>query len=83
MAFRLGIIGLGKIAQDQHLPVVAKNKDFELAAVVSSRGGHGDVPSFRTAGELFRSGVKLDAVSLCMPPGPRFAIVPTADLAKI
>jgi D-galactose 1-dehydrogenase len=74
MAFRLGIIGLGKIAQDQHLPVVAKNGDFELAAVVSSRGGHGDVPAFRTPSELFNSGVKLDAVSLCMPPGPRFAI---------
>jgi len=74
MAFRLGIIGLGKIAQDQHLPVVAKNGDFELAAVVSSRGGYRDVPAFRTAGELFRSGVKLDAVSLCMPPEPRFAI---------
>jgi D-galactose 1-dehydrogenase len=74
MAFRLGIIGLGKIAQDQHLPVVAKSGDFELAAVVSSRGGHGDVPAFRTPGELFRSGVKLDAVSLCMPPEPRFAI---------
>ena len=74
MAYKLAIIGLGKIAQDQHLPVVAKNKDFELAAVVSSRGGHGDVPAFRTAGELFRSGIKLDAVSLCMPPEPRFAI---------
>jgi D-galactose 1-dehydrogenase len=74
MAFRLGIIGLGKIAQDQHLPVVAKNGDFELAAVVSSRSGYGDVPAFRTPAELFRSGVKLDAVSLCMPPGPRFAI---------
>ena len=74
MAFKLGIIGLGKIAQDQHLPVVAKNADFELAAVVSSRGGHGGVPAFRTAAELFRSGVKLDAVSLCMPPEPRFAI---------
>ena len=48
MAFKLGIIGLGKIAQDQHLPVVAKNKDFELAAVVSSRGGYGDVPPFKT-----------------------------------
>ena len=70
MAFRLGIIGLGKIAQDQHLPVVAKNRDFELAAVVSSRGGYQDVPAFRTPAELFRSGLKLDAVSLCMPPEP-------------
>jgi D-galactose 1-dehydrogenase len=74
MAYRLGIIGLGKIAQDQHLPVVEKNSAFELAAVVSSRGGYRDVPAFRTAGELFRSGVQLDAVSLCMPPEPRFAI---------
>lgn len=74
MAYKLAIIGLGKIAQDQHLPVVAKNKDFELAAVVSSRDGYGDVPHFRTAAELFRSGLELDAVSLCMPPEPRFAI---------
>jgi D-galactose 1-dehydrogenase len=74
MAFKLAIIGLGKIAQDQHLPVVAKNKDFELAAVVSSRDGYGGVPLFKTAAELFRSGLKLDAVSLCMPPEPRFAI---------
>ena len=74
MAYRLGIIGLGKIAQDQHLPVVAKNPDFTLAAVVSSRGGYGTVPAFRTPAELFASGLKLDAVSLCMPPEPRFAI---------
>ena len=74
MAYRLGIIGLGKIAQDQHLPVVAKNPDFELAAVVSAKGPYGSVPSFTTAKELFASGIKLDAVSLCMPPTPRFAI---------
>lgn len=74
MAFKLAIIGLGKIAQDQHLPCVVKNKDFELAAVVSSRGGRKDVPSFKTPEDLFASGLKLDAVSLCMPPEPRFQI---------
>ena len=74
MAYKIGIVGIGKIARDQHLPVVAKSPDFELAAVVSSRSGDHGVPSFRTTGELLRSGVKLDAVSLCMPPGPRFDI---------
>lgn len=74
MAFKLAIIGLGKIAQDQHLPVVARNSDFELAAVVSSRGGYMDVPAFKTPAALFASGLKLDAVSLCMPPEPRFDI---------
>ena len=34
MAYKLAIIGLGKIAQDQHLPVVAKNTDFDLAAAL-------------------------------------------------
>ena len=74
MPFKLAIIGLGKIAQDQHLPVIAKNRDFELTAIVSSRAPYKDVPSFRTPTELFASGLKLDAVSLCMPPEPRIAI---------
>ena len=38
MATRIAIIGVGKIAQDQHLPVIAKNPRFELAALVSQRG---------------------------------------------
>ena len=74
MAFKIGIVGIGKIARDQHLPVVEKSPDFELAAVVSSRSVDFGVPSFKTTGELLASGVKLDAVALCMPPGPRFAI---------
>jgi D-galactose 1-dehydrogenase len=74
MTFRLAVIGLGKIAQDQHLPCIAKNPAFELAAVVSSRGGHAGVPSFKTTADLLASGVRIDAVSLCMPPEPRFHI---------
>ncbi len=78
MTFQIGIIGLGKIAQDQHLPCVTKNKDFELAAVASSRGPYKNVPSFKTPAEMFASGITLDAVSLCMPPEPRFAIARAA-----
>ena len=32
-AHRIGIIGFGKIAQDQHLPSIRANPDFELLAV--------------------------------------------------
>lgn len=74
MAFKLAIIGLGKISQDQHLPVVDKSDAFDLAAIVSSRSTYGNVPAFKTPAALFASGIKLDAVSLCMPPEPRFAI---------
>lgn len=83
MAFRIGIVGLGKIAHDRHLPCVAGNSDFELAAVVSSRGGYGSVPSFRTPAELFASDLGLDAVALCMPPEPRFAVARDAFRAGL
>ena len=35
---QIGIIGLGKIAQDQHLPAIKANPDFQLLAVSSQRG---------------------------------------------
>ena len=31
---RIGVVGLGKIAQAEHLPAIARNPDFELAFVV-------------------------------------------------
>jgi D-galactose 1-dehydrogenase len=78
VAFRIAVVGLGKIAHDRHLPCVTGNRDFELAAVVSSHGGYGSVPVFRTPAELFASGLGLDAVALCMPPEPRYAVARAA-----
>ena len=40
MAIRVAVIGVGKIAVDQHLPVIAGNADYELVGVVSQRGVH-------------------------------------------
>ena len=79
MPHRIGIIGIGKIAQDQHLPVIAKNPDFELAAVVSQRGIHPDgVPVFATPHEMYGSIAGLDAVAICTPPRVRYAIAAEA-----
>ena len=51
---KIAVIGLGKIARDQHLPVIAKNPDFELAAIVSRRGLKVDgVPTFGTAADMY------------------------------
>ncbi|MBW8743406.1 MAG: Gfo/Idh/MocA family oxidoreductase [Sphingomonas sp.] len=71
---RIGLIGYGKIAEDQHVPAIAGNPDFTLAAV-ASRHAHPDlgVPIFHDAAEMLR-GVELDAVAICTPPGPRHAI---------
>lgn len=76
MAHRIGIIGLGKIAQDQHLPVIAANPAFELAAVSSTRGltaGEG-VRSFRDHAEMLATMPDLDAVAICTPPQVRYEI---------
>ena len=35
---RLAVIGMGKIAHDQHLPAIAATSNFELVATVSRHG---------------------------------------------
>ena len=70
--FRIGIIGLGKITEDQHLPVIARNPAFELVAVSSQRGITVDgVPTFRAPADMYQAMPDLDAVAVCTPPQVR------------
>jgi D-galactose 1-dehydrogenase len=72
---RIGIIGLGKITQDQHVPVIRANPAFELAAVSSQRGltAPGVTYAFTDYAELLRL-PDIDAVAVCTPPQVRHAI---------
>jgi D-galactose 1-dehydrogenase len=73
---RIAVIGIGKIAEDQHLPVIDKSPEFELAACVSTRGvGHGDVPVFRTPAALYKAMPEVGIVSIATPPGVRHGFV--------
>jgi D-galactose 1-dehydrogenase len=73
---KIAVIGIGKISQDQHLPVIDKSSHFTLAATVSTRGvGHGGVPVFRTAAELYKAMPEVDLVAICTPPSVRHALV--------
>jgi D-galactose 1-dehydrogenase len=83
MPHKIAIIGLGKIAIDQHVPSILANEDFELAAIVSSRRAtvH-DLPSFRTQEELYEAMPDVKLVSICTPPaGGRFETTRAALLA--
>jgi D-galactose 1-dehydrogenase len=72
---KIAIIGLGKISQDQHVPVIGASDAFELAAVVSTRGlGHGKVPVFKTPAELYRAMPDVGVVAVNTPPGVRHPI---------
>jgi predicted dehydrogenase len=95
-AIRIGVVGLGKIAVDQHLPAISNDPHFDLAATVN-RSGAADGINF-SSHEAMLKGAALDAVAICTPPGPRYAIArdcieaglhvllekpPTATLAEI
>jgi len=71
--FRIGIVGLGKIARDQHLPAIADNRQFVLAATASPEGALIGIPAYESLGELVAAG-GVDAVAICTPPGPRHAL---------
>ena len=81
---KIAVIGIGKISQDQHLPVIDRSKDFELAACVSTRGlGHGNVPVFKTPAELYKAMPEIELVSICTPPNVRHQMVRDAiDASK-
>lgn len=71
----LGIVGLGKIAQDQHLPAIAANPAFRLAAVTSQRGLNAEgAKTFMTSREMLDGVPDLAAVAVCTPPQARYAI---------
>jgi D-galactose 1-dehydrogenase len=82
LTFKIAIIGMGKIAHDQHLPVIAANTSFELAGVVSQRGVcPPGVKGFRTPSQLFSAIPELDAVAICTPPSVRYAFARQALFA--
>jgi D-galactose 1-dehydrogenase len=71
---RIAVVGVGKIARDQHLPSIAANPDFELVAAVSRNASVDGVPNFPDIDSLLEGVRDLDAVALCVPPGPRHAM---------
>jgi len=72
-AIRLAIVGLGKIARDQHIPAIAGTEGIELAAVASRNASIDGVAHFATLDELLAAAPDIDAVALCTPPQVRHA----------
>ncbi len=72
---RIGIIGYGKIAEDQHVPSIRNNGRFELAATVSRQGkGAPGIRSFASHHEMLDQMEDLEAVAICTPPSVRYDI---------
>lgn len=77
----IALIGIGKIALDQHVPALAASPDWELAATVSRVGTVAGVESYTSFTEMLAKNPDIGTVSLCMPPVPRFDYAHAALMA--
>lgn len=75
---KLALVGIGKIARDQHVPALAASSDWELAATVSRSGTVDGIPAYTDFAALLAERPDIGTISLCLPPQPRY---PYAELA--
>jgi D-galactose 1-dehydrogenase len=75
---RVAIVGLGKIARDQHISAIAETAGIELAAIVSRNASINGIKHFATLDELLDRVRDIDAVALCTPPQGRQALAAAA-----
>ncbi|MGI4951417.1 MAG: Gfo/Idh/MocA family protein [Janthinobacterium lividum] len=68
---RIAIVGVGKIARDQHVPAIAAVPGLDLVATASRHGTVAGVPAFPSLEALLAEGPAFDAVALCTPPQVR------------
>ena len=82
-SIRLGIVGVGTIVRNQHIPAIEGNPVFELVAAASRNATVDGVQNFTTIEEMVNTVKDLDAVALCMPPQYRYAAAKTACQAGL
>lgn len=78
MTIRLAIVGLGKIASDQHIPAISGTDGIELAAIASPNGAIDGIAHFATLDQLLAEAPDIDAVAICTPPQVRHALAAAA-----
>jgi D-galactose 1-dehydrogenase len=69
---KVALVGIGKIARDQHIPAISASPDWELAATVSRNAGVDGVDRYATVEEMLAARPDIPVVSLAIPPQPRF-----------
>jgi len=78
---KIALVGIGKIARDQHVPALTASPDWVLAATVSRSGTVECVESHTDFAAMLAARPDIGTVSLCMPPVPRFEYAEAALLA--
>ena len=73
MSTNICLVGIGKIAVDQHVPAITGSDMWTLAAAVSRSGTVEGVESFTDFDKMLAERTDIPVISLCLPPVPRFA----------
>ena len=71
---KIAIVGLGKIARDQHIPSLLLSDAFELVGVASPHHQLDGMPSFGDLPALLRAVPEVEAVALCTTPQVRYEL---------
>jgi len=74
----MGIVGVGKIARDQHIPAIAANPAFQLVAAASRHAEVHGVRNFHSVDAMLAQAPDLDAVAICTPPQAHYAAAKSA-----
>ncbi|MFV0490489.1 MAG: Gfo/Idh/MocA family protein [Pseudorhodobacter sp.] len=78
MALGIALVGIGKIAVDQHVPALEASDEWDLACTVSRNGTVPAVQGFTSMEEMLEARPDVGVVSLALPPIPRFAAAAAA-----
>lgn len=70
---RIGIIGLGKIALEEHIPALVAESAYELVAAVGHSKPLPNVPYYSSVKAMLREVPTIEAVAICTPPQSHFA----------
>jgi D-galactose 1-dehydrogenase len=77
----LALVGIGKIARDQHIPSIEGGQDFVVAAGVSRHGKVEGAENFTDFDAFLAACPDIKVVSLCTPPEVRFEMAKAAIAA--
>lgn len=71
--FNLGLVGVGKIVRDQHLPAIAAIPHCQLVATADPNATLPDVPAYQDLGAMLDAHPEITAVAICTPTHLRYS----------
>jgi D-galactose 1-dehydrogenase/L-arabinose 1- dehydrogenase len=78
MALNIGLLGIGKIARDQHIPALRADRNFALVACASRNASVDGVANYPDLPSMLAGTPGLDCISICTPPQAHFDAALTA-----